>query len=98
VRSTVHVFAEEDLPLFIRCGNGKDYRSNRWDGYTFWNQRDKWALSPERQAYLSRVILSALETGEKTRDELKAICRENGMTYPEETCMFEPWGGGICEL
>lgn len=98
VRSTVHVFSEEDLPLFIRCGDGKDYRSNCWEGYTFWNQRDKWALSPERQAYLSQVILSALETGEKTRDQLKDICRENGMTYAEETCMFDPWGGGICEL
>lgn len=98
VRSTVHVFAEEDLPLFVCCNDGKDYRSNRWDGYTFWNQRDKWALSPERQAYLSQVILSALESGEKTRDELKEICREKGMTYAEETCIFDPWGGGICEL
>lgn len=98
IRSTVHVFSEKDLPLFIRCGNGEDYRRNQWNGYTFWNQRDKWALSPERQAYLSEVILKALENGSKTREELKEICREKGMIYPEETCMFEPWGGGICEL
>lgn len=98
LRSTVHVFSEKDLPLFIRCGNGEDYRRNQWNGYTFWNQRDKWALSPERQAYLSDVILEALGNGSKTREELKEICREKGMTYPEETCMFEPWGGGICEL
>ena len=98
IRSTVHVFSEKDLPLFIRCNNGEDYRKNEWNGYTFWNQRDKWALSPERQAYLSEVILEALENGSKTREELKMICQEKGMTYPEETCMFEPWGGGICEL
>lgn len=98
LRSTVHVFSEKDLPLFIRCNNGADYRKNEWNGYTFWNQRDKWALSPQRQAYLSEVILEALANGSKTREELKEICREKGMTYPEETCMFEPWGGGICEL
>ena len=80
LRGTVHVFSEKDLPLFIRCNNGADYRRNQWNGYTFWNQRDKWALSPERQAYLSEVILEALGNGSKTREELKEICREKGMT------------------
>lgn len=98
IRNTVHVFAESDLPLFIRCNNGADYRKNVWNGYTFWNQRDKWALSPERQKYLSEVILASLESGTKTRDELKEICRENGMDHAEESSMFDPWGGGICEL
>lgn len=28
IRGTVHAFAESDLPLFIRCNNGKDYRRN----------------------------------------------------------------------
>lgn len=98
IRSTVHVFSEKDLPLFIRCNNGEDYRKNTWEGYTFWNQRDKWALSPERQTYISEVILRSLEDSSKTRDELKEICRKNGMTYAEETCIFDPWGGGICQL
>ena len=98
IRSTVHVFSEKDLSLFIRCNDGRDYRKNTWEGYTFWNQREQWALSPERQAYLSQVIVSALGDGSKTRDELKELCREKGMTYAEETCMFDPWGGGICEL
>lgn len=98
VRGTVHVFAEADLPLFIHCNNGKDYRRNEWNGYTFWNQRDSWALTPERQKYLSEVILRALENSSHTRDELKQICRENGMTEPEENSMFDQWGGGIREL
>ncbi len=98
VRSTIHVFAESDLPLFIRCNNKEDYLKNEWNGYRFWNDDTEWALSPERQKYLSKVILTSLEIGTKTREELKVICRENGMTYAEETCMFEPWGGGICEL
>ncbi len=98
VRGTVHVFAEADLPLFIHCNNGADYRNNEWNGYTFWNQREKWALTPERQAFLSEVILSALRKAIYTREELKEICRQNGMTESEESSMFDQWGGGVREL
>lgn len=98
VRGTVHVFAEDDLPLFMHCNDGKDYRRNEWSGYSFWNQRDKWALTPERQKYLSEVILTALKEQSRTRDELKEICRANGMTEEEESSMFDQWGGGIREL
>lgn len=98
VRGTVHVFAEDDLPLFIHCNNGNDYRKNEWNGYSFWNQRDKWALTPERQKYLAQVILNALEKEPYTREELKEICRQNGMTELEESSMFDQWGGGVREL
>lgn len=98
IRGTVHVFAESDLPLFIHCNNGRDYRRNEWSGKSFWNQRDKWALTPERQKYFSGVLLSALEKEPRTREELKSICRDHGMTPPEEDSMFDPWGGGIREL
>ena len=98
VRGTVHVFAEDDLPLFLHCNNGVDYRKNEWNGYSFWNQRDKWALTPERQKYLAQVILKALEKESYTREELKVICRNAGMTEPEESSMFDQWGGGVREL
>lgn len=98
VRGTVHVFAEDDLPLFIHCNNGNDYHKNEWNGYSFWNQRDKWALTPERQKYLAQVILNALEKKNYTREELKEICQEAGMTEPEESSMFDQWGGGVREL
>lgn len=98
VRGTVHVFAEDDLPLFIHCNNGTDYCKNEWNGYSFWNQRDRWSLTPERQKYLAQVILNALEKDSYTREELKEICREAGMTEPEESSMFDQWGGGVREL
>lgn len=98
LRGTVHIFAESDLSLFIHCNNGSDYRRNDWNGYTFWNQRDKWALTPDRQKFFSEVILHSLAGGSLTREELKQICRENGMTEPEEGSMFDQWGGGIREL
>lgn len=98
VRGTVHVFAESDLPLFIRCNNGESYRKNEWGGYTFWNQRDKWALTPERQKYFSGIIVSAVAERPYTRDELKILCRSYGMDAGEEDSMFDSWGGGIREL
>ncbi len=98
LRGTVHVFAKEDLPLFVRCCDGAYYRKNEWRGYTFWNQREKWALTPDRQKYFADVILNSLDSGIKTRDELKARCREYGMTDLEADSMFESWGGGIREL
>lgn len=98
VRGTVHVFAKEDLPLFMHCHNGRDYRRNDWNGYTFWNQRDQWALTPERQKYFANVILEALQNRSYTREELKEICRTNGMSEVEESGMFDQWGGGIREL
>ncbi len=98
VRGTVHVFAESDLPLFIRCNNGESYRKNEWGGYTFWNQRDKWALTPERQKYFAGIIVSAVAERPYTRDELKILCRAHGMDAGEEDSMFDSWGGGIREL
>ena len=99
VRGTVHVFAESDLPLFIRCNNGECYRKNEWGGYTFWNnERRVWALTPERQRYFSDIIISAVSERAYTREELKELCRANGMEALEEDSMFEAWGGGIREL
>ena len=98
VRGTVHVFAESDLPLFIRCNNGASYRKNDWSGYTFWNQRREWALTPERQRYFAALIVEAVSTRVYTRDELKQLCRDRGMTELEEAGMFDAWGGGIREL
>lgn len=98
IRGTVHVFAEDDLPLFIHCSNGQAYRSNDWHGKSFWNQRIGWALTPERQAYFVNVISEALKDSALTRDEMKDICRQSGMTEPEEGSMFDQWGGGIREM
>ena len=98
IRGTVHVFSEEDLGLFIRAGSGSFYRSLDFHGYTFWNQRDVWSLTPERQRYFSEVILDALQSGAMTRESLKDLCRAHGMDEGEERSMFDQWGGGIREL
>lgn len=112
IRGTVHVFAEEDLPLFKHCDNGESYHRDEWGGYLTWQRPDGsyiwyndkeecarvWALTPERQKYFSHLILEAVERAPQTRDELKEICRNAGMTDIEEESMFNPWGGGIRDL
>lgn len=95
IRGTVHVFAEDDLPLFI---HEDTYRRNDWHDVSFWNQRDGWALTPERQKYLVEVILAAVAARPRTREELKEICRTAGMTGAEEGSMFDAWGGGLREM
>lgn len=95
LRGTVHVFAESDLPLFIRA---EDYRKNEWSAPNWWNSRPDWVLTPERQRYLSDVVLAALGEGARTREELKETCRAEGMTPEEEQSMFHPWGGGVRQL
>lgn len=40
----------------------------------------------------------AVNTISNEMQELKELCRANGMTKIEEDCMFESWGGGIREL
>lgn len=98
VRGTVHVFSEADLGLFVRAEGGRNYRSLDFSGYTFWNRRDVWSLTPARQRYFSEVILDALAGGAMTREALRTLCREHGMDESEENSMFDPWGGGIREL
>lgn len=94
VRGTSHLLLSDDLPIFIR----KNYRCDDWSVPTWWNQRPSWKLTPERQGYLSSVVLEALSEGSKSREELRSVCKEKGMTHKEEVCMFDPWGGGIREL
>ena len=81
IRGTGHVFAQSDLPLFLHCNGGVDYRRNEWDDPSFWNQRKNWALTPERQRYLSQVILNGLDGRELTREELKQLCRNIEYIY-----------------
>lgn len=97
IRGTVHVFAESDLPLYKHCNNGSTCRRNEWYGYRNIFTGES-MLTPERQTYLSNVILESLANGIRTRDELKIICRDHGMTGSEEECMFDQWGGGIRDL
>ena len=91
LRGTMHLFAEADLPLFLH--DGCRYHSRDWIVPSFWNQRPDWALTPQRQAYFSDLIVDTLTQGPMTREALKASCHAAGMTEAEEASKFHPWGG-----
>lgn len=109
LRGTVHVFAESDLPLFVRCDNGTRYKNEEFYGFYWWRKPDgsycytnengecelEYCLTPERERYFLHIILDFLQDGAKTREAIKAVCREEGMTELEADSAFNPWGGAI---
>ena len=95
LRGTLHIFPEEDQALYL---DPDLYRSHDWTIPDFWNSRPDWSLSPQRQELFTQVILNALSGGPCTREQLKDLCRDQGMTPAEEGSLFHPWGGGIRQL
>lgn len=95
LRGTVHVFAEEDLPLF-KYDDGF-YRSERWLGVT--DHGRPW-VSPQRERFFADYIVQSVAAGIETRDDLRNACRSVGMTLTEESFIFNGWGGllrPLCE-
>ena len=96
LRGTVHLFPEKDLPLYIRRkGTPEDVCDSGW--YQ-WTSGRGHALPPEREKYFARLITEAIASGVDTREALRLLCRERGMTEAEEPCLFNGWGGIIGEL
>ena len=91
LRGTVHVFAEEDLPLMLHAGRTHFLRpKDTMDSDEF--------VTAERKAYFAALILKALTNGPLERETLKTLCREQGMTEQEEESLFDPWGGLVRAL
>ncbi|MCL2771934.1 MAG: winged helix DNA-binding domain-containing protein [Oscillospiraceae bacterium] len=99
IRGTIHAFAAADLVLFRyqRKMDNNPYRSDDFKGYAH-RITGQWLLTPERQRHFSRIIINSLKEGSRTRDELKKICLQHGITEIELDMMFEQWGGGIQDL
>lgn len=98
LRGTIHLFPDDDLPVYLGLTAGDRFRCNEWSAPSFWNQRPGWALTPARQAYFTDVIVEALSRRPLTRDTLREHCRARGMTEDEAASMFDFWGGGLREL
>jgi len=86
VRGTMHMFREEDLPLFLYQGRDRFLR----DVDQFID--DPYA-SAERKHQLAAYILSCIDHGTAAREDLRAACRAFGMTAEEERSVFDGWGG-----
>ncbi|MGN0996794.1 MAG: winged helix DNA-binding domain-containing protein [Candidatus Ventricola sp.] len=92
-RGTLHLFAAEDLPLFLHAGKTRHLRP------VDTLEADPW-LSAERKKTFARMIVAAIAEGTDEREALKAVCESAGMTQEESRSLFDPWGGiirALCE-
>lgn len=93
LRGTMHLFNQEDLPLFLHQGRNHFLRpvdTLETDAF----------ISRERKAYFAEHILAAIGEGTDEREALKTLCANAGMSEAESTSLFDPWGGiirALCE-
>ena len=73
LRGTMHIFALDDLPLFLH--DGRTHYLRKCDMFGADGN-----ISTERKRYFADAILRSISGGADTRDELKARCFELGMT------------------
>ena len=91
LRGTLHLFPAKDLPLYLPEG-----RIDFFDTpYGQWRYGHGCEVSKERMGFFADVVRKALSDQPITRDQLKALCRERGMTANEEPWVFDGWGGVI---
>ena len=88
LRGTIHVFREEDLPLYLH--EGRRHALRPCDTL----EADGW-ITRERKDYFAALILDTLTGGPATREALRQTCRSKGLTDREEESVFQPWGGTI---
>ncbi len=96
LRGTVHLFPEPDLPLYIRRrGTPEDVTASAW--YR-WLCDHGYPLTEERARFFAVLMAEAIARGSDTREGLRLMCRERGMTETEEAHVFHGWGGSIAQL
>lgn len=91
IRGTVHVFAREDLSLFLH--EGRSHYLRPCDTL----EADEY-ITKERKAYFADLIVESIASGTNTREQLREICSQNGMSDSEAESIFNSWGGTIRAL
>lgn len=97
LRGTLHLFPQADMPLYIhRQGAPEDVCGTPW--YRWTCSKGEPGATPERERFFARLVVEQIAAGHDTREELRQICREAGMTEREESHVFHRWGGVMAEL
>ena len=97
LRGTLHLFPQADMPLYIhRQGTPEDVCGTPW--YRWTCSKGEPGATPERERFFARLVVEQIAAGHDTREELRQICREAGMTEREESHVFHRWGGIMAEL
>lgn len=88
VRGTVHVFHEDDLPLFLH--ESRTHYLRPVDQMV-----DDEYITVKRKAIFADYILELIASGIDEREALKEKCFSYGMTEQESKSIFNSWGGTI---
>ncbi len=91
LRGTLHLFPQKDLPLYFPA----QVRDLFDTDYARWRFSHDCSVTKERMAFFCGIIREALTDRPISRDALKDICRQKGMTEREEPWVFDGWGGAI---
>lgn len=91
IRGTMHAYLKEEIPLYLY--EGRNYLK---PNLHLPSREGK--ISVKEKKYYWDLILEALQSGNKSRDDLKKICRENKLSKEKEKLLFDSWGGIIASL
>lgn len=93
IRGTMHIFAQEDLPLMLYKGRNHFLRPCD-------TMAGDESITHDRKVYFSDLIIDSIAAGITARDELKEVCFSHGMSETEAESIFNAWGGlirALCE-
>lgn len=91
IRGTMHAYLKDEISLYLY--EGRNYLKPNMH----LPSRDG-RISAQEKNYYGDLILEALQGGNKSRDELKEICRKNHLSKEKELTLFNAWGGIIASL
>ena len=99
IRGTVHVFNQEDMPLYKYQKENDPYQSHDWGKATICAQRNC-KIHPDKLEYIARFIVDKISNGVTTREDIKRECYQAGVSEVEGAYVFDQWGGllrPLCE-
>lgn len=86
MRGTMHIVAEQDLPLLLYDNRKENLRSVDSFGADA-------HISAGRKQLFADIIVDCIGRGMDSRVQLEAECTAAGMSEEERLSLFDPWGG-----
>lgn len=91
LRGTVHAYLKEEIPLYL-------YEGRRYLEPSLHLPSRDGKISAKEKGYYADLMMEALQSGHKSRDELKEICRASGLSKEKEASLFHAWGGIVASM
>jgi hypothetical protein len=100
VRNTVHVFNQEDLPIYVYQDDEHPHLGHDWTIGRIHSDLGECKIDPQRLESIARLIVDKVSEGITTREDLKQACYQSGVSEAEGAFVFSQWGGllrPLCE-